>query len=80
VAVTIAVATMTADATTVDSISDAAITMDATIIGKMAAAFTATRVTAVSRCLRSSDRRRPESADELILRFGTVLPRYFALG
>ena len=60
VAVTTAVATMTVDATTVDSISDAATTMDATIIGKMAAAITATRVTAVKRCLRSGDRRRPQ--------------------
>ena len=60
VAVTIAVATMTAAATTVDSISDAQNTMDANIIGRMAAAFTATRVTAVKRCLRSGDRRRPQ--------------------
>jgi hypothetical protein len=60
VAVTIAVASITADATTVDSISDAATTMDATIIGKMAAAYTATRVTAVNRLLGSGDQRRPQ--------------------
>jgi hypothetical protein len=60
VAVTTAVAIITTDATTVDSISDAATTMDATIIGKMAAAFTATRVTAVNRLLRSGDQRRPQ--------------------
>ena len=59
-AVTIAVATITADATTMDSISDAATTMDAIIIGKMAAAYTATRVTAVNRLLRSGDQRRPK--------------------
>jgi hypothetical protein len=60
VGATIAVATMTAAATTVDSISDAPNTMDANIIGKMAAAYTATRVTAVKRFLRSGDQRRPQ--------------------
>ena len=69
---TIAVATITAAATTVDAMSDAPNTMDAIIIGRMAAAFTATRVTAVKRCLRSGDQRpAPKSAEELILRSGT---------
>jgi hypothetical protein len=60
VGATIAVATMTAAATTVDSIPDAPNTMDAIIIGRMAAAFIATRVTAVKRFLSSGDQRRPQ--------------------
>ena len=60
VGATIAVATITAAATTVDAMSDAPNTMDAIIIGRMGAAFTATRVTAVKRFLRSGDQRRPQ--------------------
>ena len=60
VAAAVAVATMKADATMAASISDAPKMMDADIIGKMVAAYTATRVTAVNRLLRSGDQRRPQ--------------------
>jgi hypothetical protein len=60
VAATIAVATLNADATTTASISGAPKMTDANIIGNMAAACTATRVTAVNRFFRSGDQRRPQ--------------------